>query len=88
MKDKEQANLLLANLFHDFQIAKLYRNNFETDEVSDIDVNLITALEYLEENGTMEDIPHLEYVAQNDTNDDNRNRARMIIGRIMERSRQ
>ena len=84
MDDKDQAKQLLKNLFHDLQIAKLYQADINADEVTDI--NKIVAFSYLEENGIMADIPHLEYIAQHDPNNKIKDRAREIIGRIKQRN--
>lgn len=75
MDDQTQAQQRLENLFHELQIAKLYRTSINADEDSDVNHNRITALEYLEENGTMEDIPHLDYIARYDPNEHVKTRA-------------
>lgn len=86
MEDQTHAQQLLENLFHELQIAKLYRTIIADDEVHNNNINRIAALEYLENNGRMEDIPHLEYIAKNDPNEIIRDRAIKIIGRIEERN--
>lgn len=85
MDDHTQAEQLLVNLFHELQIARLYRNSLDENGTSNIDINIIAALEYFENNGRIEDIPHLEYIAKNDPNEKIRDRAKRIIGRIEER---
>lgn len=86
MEDQTHAQQLLENLFHELQIAKLYRTIIADDEVHDNNIYRIAALEYLENNGRMEDIPHLEYIAKNDPNEIIRDRAIKTIGRIEERN--
>ncbi len=87
MEDQTLAQQLLENNFHELQIAMLYRTNLQADEAPDVEINRIAALEYLEDNGRIEDIPHLEYIAQQDPNERIRNRAFEIIGRIRERNK-
>lgn len=85
MEDQTQANQLLEDLYHELQIAKLYRTSLDEDERPTINIQKIAALEYLEGNGIKSDIPHIEYVAQHDPNKENRDQAKRIIGRIEER---
>lgn len=75
MEDQTQAERLLDDLFHELQIATLHRTYLNTNETQDNDINKNAALEYLEENGRMEDISHLEYVALHDPNEHVRRRA-------------
>lgn len=87
MEDKEFANNILESIFHDLQIARLYHTVLNSDDDSDNDINIIAAFEYFKENGRLGDIPHLEYVAKNDSNERIRNLALEIIGRIRERNK-
>ncbi len=75
MKNQDDAQQLLNHLFHELQIAKLYRVNLDTDEARVVNINKIAALEYLEENGRKADIPHLDYIAQHDPDEHVRTRA-------------
>lgn len=72
----------IKRLLHDSKIAQLYRINLDTNESSDMSNSKFDAFAYLEENGTKEDIPHLNYVAEYDPIESNRDRAREIIGVI------
>ena len=85
MKEEKQAKKLLIKLFHDDQIAKLYRASLDSNETTEIDKDKFAAFVYLEQNGTLDDIKHLEYVVEHDTNKKNCARAHEIKGRIKER---
>lgn len=85
MNDQETALVILNQLYHNLQIAKLYRSSLDSNETSKIDNDKFTAFAYLEENGTMEDIPHLLYVERNDSNEQNRKRATGVIAIIKRR---
>lgn len=74
-QDQDKARQLLDHLFHELQIAKLYRVNLDTDEARVVNINKIAALEYLEENGRKADIPHLDYIAQHDPDEHVKTRA-------------
>lgn len=87
MDNKAHADQLLEKIFHELQIAKLYRTNLDPDEKSDIDIHKIAAFEYLEEYGTMEDIPHLDHVAKHDPDEQNKRRAVEVTAIIRNRSR-
>ena len=76
---------LLEYIFHELQIAKLYRINLDKDGNPTHDIHKIATFEYLESEGIKTDIPHLEYIAKHDPNEENRIRAQKIIGRIEER---
>ena len=67
------------------QIARLYRTCFNAENNEAYNRDRFAVLAYLETNGTIEDIPHLEYVVQHDTNEDNRRRAIEVIGIIRNR---
>ena len=89
------AKSIQENMNHGIQITNLYYMRFnshdrkETKGKKEKDANnKFSAFAYLEENGVMEDIPHLVYVAEHDPIKKNRNRAREIIGRIKERERE
>lgn len=75
MANQDEAQQLLDYLYHELQIATLYRVNLDAGEARVADFNKITALEYLEENGTRADIPHLDYIAQHDPDEQVRTRA-------------
>lgn len=85
INDKYIAKNILENFYHSFQIAKLYQINNALDKTEKI--NKFAAFAYIEENGVLEDIPHLEYIAEHDPNEQNENRAKEIIGRIKERNK-
>ena len=87
MKDEELANHVLESIFHDLQIARLYHSVLNSDDDSNHSINITAAFEYFKENGRLGDIPHLEYVAKNDSNARIRNLAIEIIGRIRERNK-
>lgn len=86
MSDTTQAQQLLENLFHELQIAKLYRSSLDADNDSEIYIHKIAAFAYLEENGTMADIPHLEYIVDYDPNKNNKRRAIEVIAIIRNRN--
>lgn len=88
MNNEVVAKDILYNLFHGYNIAKLYRTSLNSDGTSRIDKDKFAAFAYLMENGTLEDIPHLEYIAKNDPYESNRDQAKEIIGRIKERCRE
>ena len=75
MSDETHARKTLNILFHLLQIAKLYQTSFASQEESKPNKNKFAAFAYLEENGTMADIQHLDYVAQHDPNKNIRTRA-------------
>ena len=75
MEDQTQAQQLLEHLFHELQIALLFNTYLNADESPAVDINRIAALEYLEGNGTMDDIPHLDYVVEHDPDEQIRQRA-------------
>ena len=77
MEDQSQSEQLLNYLYHELQIARLYRTYITADEAPVVNINRIAALEYLEGegNGTMDDIPHLDYVVENDPDEHIRQRA-------------
>lgn len=85
--DEHIAREILNRLFHDFQIAKLYQTSFDSDDTSKIENIKFAAFAYLQENGAVEDIPHLEYVVQHDPNENNRRRAIEVIALIQSRCR-
>ncbi len=87
IKDESKSKIILNNLYHGVHIANLYHCiiDEQNDRVSDNDK--FAAFSYLEENGTEEDIIHLEFSANNDPNKNNRIRATEIIGRIRERTK-
>lgn len=87
MDDQSQSELLLNHLYHVLQIARLYRTYITEDEAPVVNTNRIAALEYLEGegNGTMDDIPHLDYVVEHDP--DERIRQRAIEVRAIIRNR-
>ena len=89
IENEHIAKDILNNLFHDFQIAKLYRISLESNKNSttnSYEEEKFSVFAYFEENGTVEDIPHLSFVTQNDPNVHSRNRASEIIGHIKERN--
>lgn len=87
LNDQAQAQQLLNHLYHELQIARLYRTYITADEAPVVNINRIAALEYLEGegNGTMDDIPHLDYVVEHDP--DERIRQRAIEVRAIIRNR-
>ncbi len=87
MNNQAEAQQLLNHLYHELQIFILYRANMDADKTNVVDINKIAALEYLEGegNGTMDDIPHLDYVVENDP--DERIRQRAIEVRAIIRNR-
>ena len=85
LEDQNLAGQLLEYIFHELQIAKLYRINLDNDGNPAHDIHKIATFEYLESEGIKTDIPHLEYIAKHDPNEENRIRAQKIIGRIEER---
>lgn len=87
MNNESTAKNILYNLFHDYQITKLYRDSLDSKDSMAVQQDKFAAFAYLTENGTMDDIPHLDFVAQNDCDEQNRKLAREIIGRIKERNR-
>jgi len=71
--DAEKGKLILERMYHNYQIINLYAT----------DNNLkFASLAYMENNGTQNDIKHLEHVATYDDDEKNRIRAREIIGII------
>lgn len=85
IEDHNQAIRLLDDLYHTYQIACLYRTCSEANTTNEIDQAKLAALIYLEENGTREDIPHLEYIVQHDPNENNRRQAIEVIAIIRSR---
>lgn len=87
--ENDENNSLRDSLYHDLQIMLLYRYEINQDdnESSVILHQKKSALDYLkdEDNGKEEDIPDLEYVAQNDSNEDIRRKAIETIGVIKKR---
>ena len=77
MNNQVEAQQLLDHLYHDLQIFILYRANMDADKTNVVDINKIAALEYLEGegNGTMDDIPHLDYVVKHNPDKHIRQRA-------------
>ena len=84
--ENDEDNTLRDSLYHDLQIMMLYRYEiYQDNQESDIILHQKkSALDYLmeEDNGKEEDIPDLEYVAQNDPNEEIRRRAIEVIGVI------
>ena len=87
MNNESTAKNILYDLFHDYQITKLYRDSLDLKGSMEVQQDKFAAFAYLTENGTMDDIPHLVFIAQNDCDEQNRKLAREIIGRIKERNR-
>lgn len=85
MSDQTQAREILKSIYHEMQIARLYRTSFNAENNEAYNRDRFAVLAYLEMNGTKEDIPHLEYVVQHDANEDNRRRAIEVIGIIRNR---
>jgi len=76
MKDKiisETLNKRFEKTEHSYQITNLYSEDNE---------NKLTALTYLQQNGTPDDIEHLEYVSKYDLVEVHKEYAREIIGII------
>ena len=83
------AQSLMNTILHDFQIANLYHISLDSDETTDSNDIKFATFAYLEENGTLDDIPHLDYVEQHDPNEFNKRRAieiKAIINRRFEKS--
>jgi hypothetical protein len=85
MSNQEQAREILRRIYHEMLIARLYRISLNAVNNETYNRERFAVLAYLEMNGTREDIPHLEYVVQHDTNEDNRRRAIEVIGIIRSR---
>lgn len=85
IKDSKIKQIILDNLYHDLQIAKLYRSSIDSNKTKEINNNKFSAFAYLEVKGRIKDIPHLEYVKLNDNNVQNRKRANVIIKQILAR---
>ncbi len=84
---KTQDKDILEKHSHYSHISQLYRISIDTNETPEIMKNKFDAFAYFEVNGTNDDIPYLEYVAQHDPNEQYRNRAWVIIGGIKERNK-
>ncbi len=85
MSDQDQARTILSRIYHDIQIARLYRTSLNAENNVAYDRDRFAAFAYLETNGTIEDIPHLQYVEQHDPNENNRRRAIEVIAIIRNR---
>lgn len=84
---KTQDKSIIERLSRYSHIAQLYRISLDMNESSETSNSKFAAFAYFEESGIIEDIPHLEYVAQHDPNEQNKKRAREIIGHIREREK-
>jgi hypothetical protein len=73
--DANIAKVIMKEMLHNYQVTNLYSS---TD-------SKFATLAYLQQNGTMNDIEHLEYVSYYDSNELNKEWAREIIGIIKHR---
>ena len=78
------SNRILQSLFHNLQIAKLYRFSIQENK-SIVNHNKRTAFEYLINNGSEDDIPHLLYVIKQDPNENNILMAHNVIAIIKQK---
>ena len=85
MSNQQQAKQLLDSIFHELQIAILYRTSLDESESTNNDNSKETAFKHLEKRGTMADIPHLEYVVKHDPKEHIRRRAIEVIAIIRNR---
>ncbi len=73
---------MLKDLYHKLQILKLYRCSLDEEEAKSITYGKKTALKYLEDSGTSEDLNDLYYAEQNEQNEGIKLRIREVIGII------
>ena len=87
LSEREENSELLDILYHDLQVIRLYTYQIDQDnnESKYVSHQKKAALEYLKDNGTIDDISDLEYVSQNDSSDDIKRRAQEVIGIIKHR---
>jgi hypothetical protein len=69
--DADTGKAIMKQMWHNYQITSLY----SADEGKEF-----AALAFLQENGTIDDIEHLEFVSTYDRNDHNKTWAREILG--------
>lgn len=86
MSDKKQAREILSRIHHDMQIARLYRTSLNTENNDIYDREKFAVFAYLEMNGTLDDIPHLDYVVDHDPNEQTRMRATEVRAIIRNRN--
>ncbi|MDR2815527.1 MAG: hypothetical protein LBB62_02330 [Proteiniphilum sp.] len=77
---KTEGKKILKEMLHNYQITSLYSSSVVHDKFA--------VLAYFQENGTLEDIEHLEHVAANDSKEEYKAWAREIIGIIRYRNAQ
>jgi cell division protein FtsB len=73
--DTTNASFILRDMLHNYHITNLYSAEDKFAALADLEVN-----------GTREDIEHLEYVSNNDSDEYNKSWAREIIGIIRHRN--
>lgn len=77
---------LLEEVTLNYHIASLYCSNFDSDN-PDSNSNKEADFDYIQQKGNRGIIRYLEFIADHDTNNNNRKRARKIIGHIEEREK-
>jgi uncharacterized protein YneF (UPF0154 family) len=77
ISDVKIANHILRKMLHNYQITNLYSTDSNKK---------YAALAYLQENGTLEDIEHLDYFSNCDLDEPNKIWAREIIGVLRHRN--
>lgn len=86
-ENTKQAKLILDEFYHGIHIANLYRTYPTNDEEREsIIQGKIASLDYLKTNGVLEDIPDLESIVNNDSNEEIRHLAIEVIGTIKYRA--
>ncbi|MDR1342588.1 MAG: hypothetical protein LBK18_04935 [Prevotellaceae bacterium] len=75
--NSKTAKAISQQMLHNYQITNLYSAD-----------DKFAAFAHLEEQGTMDDIQHLDFVSKYDSNKDNKKRAREIIGIIKHKNAQ